>query len=1138
MAVMALGAAAHAPWTAEATAQAPVNCRCENVLSTNCDGSPSTQPIVVNGGDLAGRVNALGAPKADGMIDQFDVVRLIEIFYQGGYDPCADLDNSGTINLEPTTIGGVEYCGDLVLMERLFGPCEAVCRNSPGTNDCTTPVIDGTPGCTDPECCSLVCSIDELCCDFGGTGWDFQCAQLADTACGSTGGNCLLPRSDAGCLSSSCEALVCAEDPLCCVLAWDQACADLAGLLCLDILCQENQAITCAVSVCGSDNQTLGSCSLPHSTGGCSDPTCCALVCQADPSCCEISWDTSCAKAASLTCASASSTCGGASDNPNCFAPTLDVLSPARGCQDFDCCSTVCQFDPYCCLIAWDQNCANDALEVCARSANCGEIGTGSCVQAPEKGAAPPVIPGGCTDVSCCNLICSSDPSCCEVEWDESCRETARNLCTNCGESSAGGCFDLTNNSPACNNQECCDEVGAIDEYCLLVLWDQQCVSLAQSVCEPLTSVCGESNTRGCFVSNNVGGCRDVSCCTEVCETFDPYCCEVAWDAICSTTALSVPSCISGNNFNSFGPCLEVHGGKGCNVPACAAAVCALPSAIAADCCEVLWDQTCVDLAEVLCYDLLVCPGEGPCNQQHGGVGCEDPFCCAAVCELDPICCAGEWDSTCVGLANQYCNAANKPFCPCAGSCFEPRPIDINDPDAPQPGCEDASCCAAVCELDPQCCAEDGIWDASCVALAEQYCCRGIFCGDFCAGSCLVPSETPNCDDPACCAAVCTIDPYCCETRWDSGCVATAAERCTSGCGIPTSGSCFIGKLGTGCDDPDCCTTVCELDTYCCQVAWDTTCANMASENCELPDCGDYATGDCCLINGSPSCRDATCCNAVCNEDPFCCEGAWDEFCVFLARENETACPSCSAECGSPCAGECCSANGTPACDDAACCDAVCQLDSFCCDSQWDVFCAQQARATCNYNGENGTNPALDACPAPKCGDPGLGDCCLPHGTPLCEDEQCCDAVGLIDSYCVNVEWDQACVSIAVSSPSCDCSGGTQCGDPAAGSCCQAGDTPYCSDSSCCNTVCTIDPTCCTIFWSEDCVIWADFYCTELCDGSDGGLFTPPPTKPLPASSFPSTKLKPQAAGLYLKPVDAKVGAEQKPGTLAPVPAG
>ena len=69
-------------------------------------------------------------------------------------------------------------------------------------------------------------------------------------------------------------------------------------------------------------------------------------------------------------------------------------------------------------------------------------------------------------------------------------------------------------------------------------------------------------------------------------------------------------------------------------------------------------------------------------------------------------------------------------------------------------------------------------------------------------------------------------------------------------------------------------------------------------------------------------------------------------------------------------------------------------------------------------------------------------------------------------------------------------------------------------------------------------MIWADFYCTELCDGSDGGPFTPPPTKPLPASSFPSTKLKPQAAGLYLKPVDAKVGAEQKPGTFAPVPAG
>ncbi|HAW94995.1 MAG TPA: hypothetical protein DCX60_01850, partial [Phycisphaerales bacterium] len=73
---------------------------------------------------------------------------------------------------------------------------------------------------------------------------------------------------------------------------------------------------------------------------------------------------------------------------------------------------------------------------------------------------------------------------------------------------------------------------------------------------------------------------------------------------------------------------------------------------------------------------------------------------------------------------------------------------------------------------------------------------------------------------------------------------------------------------------------------------------------------------------------DAACCEAVCNEDPFCCdEGSWDELCVFLARQSPQ-CPNCEFECGDPCAGECCNPNGTPGCNDSACCEAVCLLDT------------------------------------------------------------------------------------------------------------------------------------------------------------------------------------------------------------------
>lgn len=47
--------------------------------------------------------------------------------------------------------------------------------------------------------------------------------------------------------------------------------------------------------------------------------------------------------------------------------------------------------------------------------------------------------------------------------------------------------------------------------------------------------------------------------------------------------------------------------------------------------------------------------------------------------------------------------------------------------------------------------------------------------------------------------------------------------------------------------------------------------------------------------------------------------------------------------CGAPTSGDCCAANGTPGCDDAACCELVCSVDPFCCDVQWDGVCADEA---------------------------------------------------------------------------------------------------------------------------------------------------------------------------------------------------
>jgi len=63
-----------------------------------------------------------------------------------------------------------------------------------------------------------------------------------------------------------------------------------------------------------------------------------------------------------------------------------------------------------------------------------------------------------------------------------------------------------------------------------------------------------------------------------------------------------------------------------------------------------------------------------------------------------------------------------------------------------------------------------------------------------------------------------------------------------------------------------------------------------------------------------------------------------------LGRRQAWGAPSFG--CG-PDGGDCCTANGSPGCQDVPCCAQVCALDPFCCDVQWDDICASVAVALC-----------------------------------------------------------------------------------------------------------------------------------------------------------------------------------------------
>jgi|CXWL01.1.fsa_nt_gi hypothetical protein len=146
------------------------------------------------------------------------------------------------------------------------------------------------------------------------------------------------------------------------------------------------------------------------------------------------------------------------------------------------------------------------------------------------------------------------------------------------------------------------------------------------------------------------------------------------------------------------------------------------------------------------------------------------------------------------------------------------------------------------------------------------------------------------------------------------------------------------------------------------------------------PACGAGSSNtSCCTGSATDSggCGDETCCELVCACDPFCCETEWDAVCAANGLGN-SGCGAgklcnCSAVCGGPTLGDCCTGHATPGCSDAACCEAVCQCDPFCCDTEWDANCAGDgfvpgcgAASLCS----NICNPACDA--GNPCPDDGL----------------------------------------------------------------------------------------------------------------------------------------------------------------------
>jgi len=109
-----------------------------------------------------------------------------------------------------------------------------------------------------------------------------------------------------------------------------------------------------------------------------------------------------------------------------------------------------------------------------------------------------------------------------------------------------------------------------------------------------------------------------------------------------------------------------------------------------------------------------------------------------------------------------------------------------------------------------------------------------------------------------------------------------AAAAATPPCG-PGAGDCYVAHPTGGCVQTECCELVCEFDLLCCDAAWDVTCVEAAEELCVGIACPN--PGGCTVPHDSPGCEVESCCNLACDIDQFCCSVAWDALCVERASE-------------------------------------------------------------------------------------------------------------------------------------------------------------------------------------------------------------------------------------------------------------
>ncbi|MGB0714486.1 MAG: hypothetical protein ACPGXK_01325 [Phycisphaerae bacterium] len=253
------------------------------------------------------------------------------------------------------------------------------------------------------------------------------------------------------------------------------------------------------------------------------------------------------------------------------------------------------------------------------------------------------------------------------------------------GEAPLGACCDM---SDALEGEPFCTETNQLGCRSLLSRYSQgmSCpltCTVDNTTCETdadcVPAVCSESLT-ACGIDGDCpeGETCEAQTCVQLGESFEPAC----GDAACCTPPESPfgETCVNLPRDD----CRQYEDNNGN---------------------QAVWNvSTQCETPNFGCFRWLCRFAEGDCSAPHAGVGCSIPSCCDQICDQDSWCCEVEWDQTCVDRVNDPdfgclfecfdpCDCADT--CECAdtvdistGLCSNGSPCDFNNGNEDCPGLE------------------------------------------------------------------------------------------------------------------------------------------------------------------------------------------------------------------------------------------------------------------------------------------------------------------------------------------------------------------------------------------------------------------------------------------------------------------